>query len=69
MTIDLETVLKAMASAGEMMRAIEDLVAGVIPEFGSDDQDALKASLAALRADNDAGHARLQGKLAAAGLE
>jgi hypothetical protein len=46
--------------------AVGDLVHEIVGSFGPHDQETLKADIAKLSDENDAGHQRLQDKLAAA---
>lgn len=64
--ISLESILRALTLAGAASEAVESLVETVLPLFGEDDQATLKEALADAQEQNDAGHARLQEKLAAA---
>jgi hypothetical protein len=66
---NLSTILGALpvvgpiiAAAPEFKKLFDEAVATLHPR----DQETAKAALADLMADNDAGHARLQEKLAAA---
>ena len=69
MTFDFASVLKGIAEAAPVLAQAPALIAlfgEVIESFDGKDQDELKEALADARADNDAGHARLQEKLARA---
>lgn len=69
MQFDFRSVLSGIAEAVPILAqapALVSLFESVIESFDGQEQADLKEALADARADNDAGHARLQAKLAAA---
>ena len=64
MKLDLDAVLAALKAAGAATPAFKALYDQLLPLFAEADQAKLKAAHAEAMADNDAGHARLQAKLA-----
>lgn len=66
---DLNTILRALPVVGPLVAAapeFKNLFDMAVTVLHPQDQEHAKAAYAAAIADNDEGHARLQGKLAAA---
>lgn len=66
---DLTSILKMLPVIGPVVAAAPEFKAvfdQIVGTFGEDDQAVLQESYADLMAENDAGHKRLQDKLAAA---
>lgn len=64
--ITLRTVLEAIPAIGAATisnPAVRTFVDAAVATLGATDQETAKRALAAIMADNDAGHARLQEKL------
>lgn len=64
--MNLETILDAIKHIGPALAGVSSIKAIIeqaIALLGPQDQEAAKASLAEMIAENDAGHQRLQGKL------
>lgn len=67
--MDLQTILRGLKAIGPVLAAVpevQDIARAAGQVLGDADQQELSALLDQLRADNDAGHARLQAKLAEA---
>ena len=63
MTISLDRLLRALATANAAYQAALEIVEDASAVIAPADQQILKERVAAIRADNDEGHARLQAKL------
>jgi hypothetical protein len=66
--LNLQTVLSALPRLMPLVgqaEAVGNLVHEIVGSFGHHDQETLKAEIAKLADENDAGHARLQEKLRA----
>ena len=63
MTISLDRLLRALATANAAYQAALEIVEDASAVIAPADQQTLKDRVAAIRADNDEGHARLQAKL------
>lgn len=65
--MDLRTILNALPAIGPLLSAVPAMKAAVEQAIAllddETDQETARAELAQLMAENDAGHARLQGKL------
>ena len=67
--MDLKTLLNVLPAVGPVVAKIPEFIAmfnAAADLLDAPDQDTAKEALADIQADNDAGHARLQAKLAAA---
>lgn len=67
--MNLTTILSVLPVVGPVIARSQefiDLYNGAVAMLNPADQDAAKAALEDVQADNDEGHARLQAKLAAA---
>lgn len=66
---DFKSILNLLPAVGPVVAALPEfkkVFDQIVGTFKEDDQAELKEAYADLIADNDAGHARLQAKLAAA---
>lgn len=67
--MQISTLLNVLPVVGPVIAKAPEFVAlynAAVAALGQDDQTIAKEALSDLQADNDAGHARLQQKLAAA---
>ena len=63
MSLDIQKLLNAVSAAASAYQAALDIAEDAVAVISPASQADLKDRLARIRADNDAGHARLQAKL------
>lgn len=68
MKIDAQSLVALLTVGAQLTQTISGLITEAKGELSSDDEAALQAQLAELRAANDAAYDALQAKLAAAAL-